>query len=318
MIDKQIIEQLNNLPIEQVAAQLGMQVNRHKSLCPFHADTHPSLTFNVAKNRYRCFACGANGRLIDFVIGVTNWGFKEACLWLASGTWLQSEIEKKHLAIANKESDNKFDASKYERMFAYQYLTEKAKHFLYNERQINPNVVKWSKVKSWKSKQGTEWLSIPYFDEKGALIGVQNRNLDFDPLTKNGYKFIFPRGAKVPVYGLNILPTLRPHDELWIAEGTTDCWALLSSGRPAIAIASATTCRPKDLEIVKDYKEKLGLTIHCAPDQDIAGEGLFDTLKQAIPDIKRHSLPEGCKDFCAWWMMKCNNPSVTTSPRHHT
>ena len=52
------IQKLNELPIEQVAQALGLSVNRHKALCPFHDDSNPSLTFSVRKNRYKCYVCG--------------------------------------------------------------------------------------------------------------------------------------------------------------------------------------------------------------------------------------------------------------------
>ena len=41
---------------------------------------------------------------------------------------------------------------------------------------------------------------------------------------------------------------LRPGDELYIAEGCSDCWSLLSAGHKAIAIPSATLLTKKDKE----------------------------------------------------------------------
>jgi DNA primase (bacterial type) len=65
MLDKIDITKLQELPIESVANALGLTVSHHKSLCPFHNDSHPSLTFSVRKNRYRCFVCDAHGGVID-------------------------------------------------------------------------------------------------------------------------------------------------------------------------------------------------------------------------------------------------------------
>lgn len=298
MIDKYIIDSLIQLNIEQVATQLGLTVNRHKSLCPFHNDTHPSLTFNVAKNRYKCFACGASGNVIDLVMGVGNIGFVQACRWLASGTWMQSEVAAKPAA---KEVKNSFDAAKYEKMLRYQFISDKARHFLFEERRLSMDVMRWARVKCWTDKRGVEWLAIPYYDEDGRLIGLQNRNLDWNNITKTGDRFMFPKGARVQMYNLNVLPLLKPNGHLWIGEGCTDCWALMSSGRYAVAVASATTCRDEDLARVVRVKERLGLTIHCVPDQDSAGENLFKQLKKSIPDILHHSLPIDYKDFSQWW-----------------
>ena len=54
----------------------------YKGLCPFHDDSHPSLSFKVSKNTFRCFVCGASGGPIDLVMKYLNKDFKEACRWL--------------------------------------------------------------------------------------------------------------------------------------------------------------------------------------------------------------------------------------------
>nr|WP_297706768.1 CHC2 zinc finger domain-containing protein [uncultured Butyrivibrio sp.] len=38
--------------------------NKGMCCCPFHNDKHPSMKVD---NRYHCFACGADGDVIDFV-----------------------------------------------------------------------------------------------------------------------------------------------------------------------------------------------------------------------------------------------------------
>lgn len=45
MMEKYEIQKLRELPIEKVAKEMGMKVEHHKALCPFHDDHHASLTF---------------------------------------------------------------------------------------------------------------------------------------------------------------------------------------------------------------------------------------------------------------------------------
>ena len=74
-IDEVNEEWLNDIratPIEDVAKELGIEVGRHKALCPFHEDRHPSLHFDVKRNRYKCFACGESGDAIDLVMRYNN------------------------------------------------------------------------------------------------------------------------------------------------------------------------------------------------------------------------------------------------------
>ena len=50
-MEKYEIQKLRDLPIEKVAEQMGMKVEHHKALCPFHDDHHASLSFNTRKRK---------------------------------------------------------------------------------------------------------------------------------------------------------------------------------------------------------------------------------------------------------------------------
>ena len=77
------LQKLRDLPIEGVAQQLGLKVIRHKTLCPFHNDSNPSLSFHIRTNTYKCFVCDAHGSTIDLAMQVLGKDFKETCQWLA-------------------------------------------------------------------------------------------------------------------------------------------------------------------------------------------------------------------------------------------
>jgi DNA primase len=48
------------------------------SICPFHGDTKPSMNINDSKKIFKCFACGAAGDAISFVMKYRNLDFVEA------------------------------------------------------------------------------------------------------------------------------------------------------------------------------------------------------------------------------------------------
>lgn len=48
------------------------------SLCPFHGDTKPSMNINDSKKIFKCFACGAAGDAITFVMKHRNLDYVEA------------------------------------------------------------------------------------------------------------------------------------------------------------------------------------------------------------------------------------------------
>ena len=221
-MEKYEIQKLRDLPIEGVAERLGLRVVRHKCLCPFHDDHHASLSFSVRRNTFRCFVCDAHGGTIDLAMRLLNKPFVEACRWLAD--------EHNVILTEYKPKETKppkpFDAQHYERFFLRPWLSPEARRFLFDERRLDERVVRWCRLTSWRDREGVNWLQIPYYDREGKLIGVQNRNL-----VKNGLpRFRFPYVSRCSIYNLPVLNLLRPGEPLWITEGCSDCWAMLSSG----------------------------------------------------------------------------------------
>ena len=294
-MEKYDIQKLRDLPIEGVAERLGLRVSRHKCLCPFHDDHHASLSFKVSKNTYRCFVCGAHGGTIDLVMKYLNKDFPEATKWLAGEASLPITPAKK------EEGDwvpKPFDAARYKRYFEHPWLSDEARRFLFDERQLDPRVVAWCRLTSWRDKLQVPWLQIPYYDREYKLAGIQNRNL----VRGATPRFRFPGGSECSIYNLPVLNRLRPGDQLYVTEGCSDCWAMLSAGHKAIAIPSATLLKSKDVKLLLSLSQALSLTLHMYPDRDEPGERLFLQLKQVLPGLQHHQLPPGCKDFSEYYL----------------
>lgn len=365
-MEKYEIEKLRDLPIEEVASQLGLQVARHKSLCPFHSDHHASLSFNTRKNLCRCFVCMDESLdSIGLVMKSLHVDFPKACFWLAerNGILLEkvwgrngwrrdcssspaasavspassaaSALSAASAAPRSFDAPHSFDAARYARFFEHPWLNEAACRFLFDERKIDGRVARWCRLSSWTDRKGVNWLQIPYFDKEGRLVGIQNRNLDFhrksrptdsmdsektgksscptdftddtDSKVSIGSKtgtdseeaprFRFPYGSQCGIYNLQVLNLLTPGERLFITEGCSDCWAMLSAGHKAIAIPSATLLKPEDRDVLAYIGETFGVEWHMFPDRDAPGERLFLQLKEILPSLIHHQLPLGCKDF---------------------
>ena len=318
-MEKYEIQKLRDLPIEEVAERLGMQVSRHKCLCPFHDDHHASFSFNVRKNYCRCYVCMEHAiGTIDLVMKYTKKDFRSACRWLADTgnvyieerkggfgrdqTSAESSIQRSAESSAQQAGNaapTSFDANKYARFFEHPWLNEAARRFLFTERKIDARVVSWCRLTSWTDKEGISWLQIPYFDMEGKLIGIQNRNL-----TNTSPRFRFPYGSQCGIYNLPIIQMLSPGDSLFITEGCSDCWAMLSAGHKAIAIPSATLLKEADKQWLADISERMHIQWHMYPDKDAPGERLFMQLKEILPSLEHHQLPLGCKDFSDYYLIK--------------
>ena len=381
-MEKYEIEKLRDLPIEEVASQLGLQVARHKSLCPFHSDHHASLSFNTRKNLCRCFVCMDESLdSIGLVMKSLHVDFPKACFWLAerNGILLEkvwgrngwrrdcrsspaasavspassaastvsaassaaSAVSTASAAPRSFDAPHSFDAARYARFFEHPWLNEAACRFLFDERKIDGRVARWCRLSSWTDRKEVNWLQIPYFDKEGRLVGIQNRNLDFhrksrptdsmdsektgknscptdftddtdskdsedskvsigskaDTDFEEAPRFRFPYGSQCGIYNLQVLNLLTPGERLFITEGCSDCWAMLSAGHKAIAIPSATLLKPEDRDVLAYISETFGVEWHMFPDRDAPGERLFLQLKEILPSLIHHQLPLGCKDF---------------------
>ena len=481
MMEKYEIQKLRELPIEKVAKEMGMKVEHHKALCPFHDDHHASLTFSTKKNSCRCYVCMGNSLgTIDLVMRYLGKDFLSACRWLAEEHQVQLEEDRKReggsssggsssggsssggsssggsssgdsssggsssggsssggsssggsssggsssggsssggsSSGSSSGKSSSFDASKYAKFFEHPWLNEAARRFLFEERKIDWRVVNWCRLTSWTDKKGVNWLQIPYFDMEGRLIGIQNRNLDYRKtptetkglaaektptdftddtdapslsaeaeglaadktptdftddtdaslaaeaeglatgktptdftdaslaaeaeglaagktptdftddtdaslaaeakglaagktptdftdasLAADAPRFRFPYGARCSIYNLPVVKRLQVGESLFITEGCSDCWAMLSAGHKAIAIPSATLLKPDDKKWLAEIGSQLKINWHMFPDKDAPGEQLFLQLKEILPSLVHHQLPPGCKDFSEYY-----------------
>jgi len=234
---------------------------------------------------------------------------------------------------------NTIDYELYNWVFQVAGLSPKAQQFLYDERHYSKEAVKELKIASITDPQKfaqalvkkfgepralksklvrrihsdnfpninnqlictfiTPCLIFPYCDASGRIISVQSRYLGKrDDLPR----FQFIKGSTVSIFNRPVLNTLTDDEILYIAEGVTDCLALMSMGHKAIAIPSATLLKAKDASLLA----------HCNlmmyPDADSAGEHLYDKLCSLLvpynTPVSHLSLPDGCKDISEWYVRK--------------
>ena len=345
------LDKIRATPIEEVAEYLGIGTVHHMALCPFHNDKKPSLHFNVMKNRYKCYACGAAGNVIDLVMSYNNVGFKEAVKVIKEERGERSEergerseereyrtaqsgdsnpgsnishsslltshsslptshssLLTSHSSLLTSHSSLYIDTEYLSTIISHPVINEVAGRFLFDERRIDRRVVEWCGLTSISSDMPCwRWgkaffdapsLLIPYRDVDGKLLTVQGRYLGKEKKPR----FKFPIGSQAGMYNKPMIATLKKGDELWITEGPSDCWAMMSAGRKAVAIPSATSLTTGDLRLLGDGLQK-GVSLHMAPDNDRPGMELFKTLKRHFPDLQGHVLPDGVKDFGEMWKL---------------
>lgn len=337
-ISEKSLLSLRQLSCEEVAVRLGIEVNRHRALCFIHEDHHPSLAFfGAERNSWFCFVCNKGGNAIDLVKEKTGWSFTDSCVWLCNQFGiLQDEplpIAKKHnsrvtcrLHKVNEQKNFANDIAQF--LVDNCGLTDNAKRFLFEERKLSSEVIKeqhivsidgsWNIIQKMKERYPKEallhsglvsvvngrmylrfmapCLFFPYYDKDNNIVGLQSRYLGNNV---EAPRFQFVSSVKTRLYNLPILNKLKFGDELYISEGITDCLALLSSGKNAVAIPSATILPELDLLQLRKFK------LRMYPDQDQAGEQAFVRLQRFFVNqlcfLKAMRLPKGTKDFSEFY-----------------
>ena len=343
-IPREIVDRLNELPIEDVANKLGLEIKRHKALCFMHDDQHPSLSFNTKKNMFFCFVCDKGGGPIQLVQEYNDCGFQDACGWLGREFGIWWPKEKRRVKAAKKpvrqvhlkpvEELIPFDEEVSAWLIHKAGLSESAKRFLYGERHFEQAVIERLIIKSVTySKRVVDALIGQFGEERCLRSGLVKRGsygLYFYFYTpcllfpyyeqdgrligiqsrymgdkENAPRFQFQSSQKTRLFNLPMLNGMKSGDKLYICEGITDCLALLSAGERAVAIPSATILPEGDLILLKDYD------LHMCPDNDDTGSRAFRELRRFFVNnystMKAERLPEGIKDYSDYYAKQKEN-----------
>lgn len=247
---------------------------------------------------------------------------------------LRAHLAETHVSHGHPSSayvaPSSVDVEFYQQMFRQMHLSESGRRFLFEERLLSPEALKVCQIVSTEQSvcmarvgrgvfDGPS-LIFPYFDQEGRLVSVQSRYLgkkrpessfDMNKVSLDEAKpkeiprFKFAPGSHRMIYGLDRLKDYPPGEPLLITEGPSDCWTALTLGFHAIAIPSATL-------FDRSFQALLaGRNLHIFPDQDEAGLSLYFELKQALPSLVYHQLPEGCKDLSEYYLKLRRSEGMT-------
>lgn len=331
-ISREIVDRLNGLNVEDVARSLGLSVIKHETRCFMHDDKKPSLKFHRKGHMWKCFVCDVGGNAINLVMRYLKTDFVTACMWLCNqyGIYIPNTHKYKRIITPLRKYDNvcepesTFNQEIGSWIISNAGLSAEAQDFLFEKRKLSLEIIHSNNIKSISDSDKlvkalcsiftptelaeagyikvsnnnyylrifTPCIIFPYYDSMGKLIGIQSRyigNIEDAP------RFQFISGFKPNIYNQQILNNVNDDEDLYISEGVSDCLALLSSGRNAIAIPSASNLPLKEVNNLIRYN-----LIMCA-DHDLAGERAYETLRYHVIRMggKIHKLeyPENFKDY---------------------
>lgn len=288
--------------IIDIAIRLGFKIDKNnKTLCPFHDDHNPSLSFNIKENYYHCFVCGASGDNIKFVKEILKCDFSEAIEFISGNNYktvnyIKKEVKDKKIStifsniyekyidlLDNKEA---IDYLKNRCLKEEQIINNKIKN-LPKDRNEQFNIIKKllkfydekdlirsgiiSKSKDYNNLYLFHYkhrLIIPYFDVSGKNINsIQGRNIDDIEIKP---KYLFNKNSKDSIYNIQKLSNIR---DIIICEGVIDALSLERLGYCAIALSGASKGK-----LLMKYNILQKYNIYSFSDNDNAGKKLIKDL----------------------------------------
>ena len=166
----------DNVTTREAAERYGLRVNRSgKTICPFHNDRNPSMKVD---KRFHCFACLADGDVIDFVSRLFNLPCKAAAMKIADDFHIPYDVGQKapirpHIREPTPEQKYRQQTDRYyEALFTYHRLLctwEKMYAPQRPDEEMHPLFVEALAKKDYIEYLLDEFLNAQS-DEKKALV----------------------------------------------------------------------------------------------------------------------------------------------------
>ena len=305
MIEQKSIEHLRNSI--DIADVVGAYVSLKRSgsslvgLCPFHDDKSPSMHVSSNRGLYHCFACGAGGDAIKFVMEYEKLSYPQAIEKLASMFGIELEYSnektqkkdnslKEILELLNNyyktELFNPANAA------ALNYLKERALSPAMIEKfelgwappsQNTINLLQKNEIEAIKAfnagviKNGergvyasfSNRITFPIYNHIGSIVGFGGRTISDHPAKyiNSPQSEIFDKSRVL--YGYDkARAAIFKSGEVIICEGYMDCIMLHQAGFFNAVAVLGTALTPKHLPLLKKENIKVILSF----DSDTAGQ----------------------------------------------
>lgn len=342
MAGKEDINDLNQLKhsigIVQLAEVLGLQVRGSQARC-FNAEGHkygdknPSLGLDTKTNRFKCFACGVSGSIIDLYMQVKGINsFQQAISELNALTGLEKLPQMAgdgYKKTAQTKETGKITPIRgiYEALkgFCGGLDKESLDYLTGGSRGLTKETIARFNIFSIKDYAQVNGLmkdkySLEQLKEAGLVSKQGNlifyRHKIITPFIKDG-EIIFLQGRRtdnqhprymhlkrsVPLFNTETLKTLKAGERVYICEGVFDAIMLEQQDYRAVAILGVNNFKP---EMAGPFK---GLDVMLCLDNDESGRQATKALARAFlpkgQGVRQKILPEGIKDITEFFL-KCN------------
>ncbi|MBN2211767.1 MAG: DNA primase [Sedimentisphaerales bacterium] len=340
---RQILQANDIIDVIRSYVALKPRGKEQVGLCPFHDDSRPSMYVNPVKQIFKCFACGAGGDVIKFIMLRENLTFPEAVRVLADRVGIhlperRVQEDRSNSPNSNElEKTNRWAAKWFRHNFEDPQTGQQARSYV-NERKIDEDIARkfglgcapagWEHLVQAAKRENIpfnhlevlglvvrredgshydrfrERLIFPVLDPMNRVIAFGGRTLGDDPA-----KYLNSPESPLfdksrSLYGIHTAKDHITHSrEAIIVEGYTDCLMAHQFGIRNVVATLGTALTNDHARVLSRYAERIVLLF----DSDEAGQRAAD---RAIEVFFRHHLevrlatiPEG-KDPCDYLLLR--------------
>lgn len=309
MISKQDIDRIKSaLNIVDVIGEfvsLRKAGSSYIGICPFHSDSHPSMTVSPSRQTYKCFVCGAGGDVIQFIQEHENMSFAEAITWCAKKTGI--EIQNKELTEEETKKYQELESMRIAlrgtTVFFQKYLPEVQKYldergFRLTDKVISSFAIGYAPEGNLAAKQiplagfseslllkvgvlsttdngriydvFRDRVMFPFIDLNGNVTGFSGRIVTAKENTpkyaNTGDTPVFKKGTQL--FGLyQARRAIGRIDNVYLVEGQFDVLSMHAAGVENTIAGSGTALTPEQVKLLSRFSQ----TITLVYDADAAG-----------------------------------------------
>ncbi|MBE6142882.1 MAG: DNA primase [Erysipelotrichaceae bacterium] len=310
MISPQVIEEIRKQAdiVEIISSYIDVKKkgNQFVAVCPFHADTNPSLSISRQLQIYKCFSCQAGGNVFTFVQEYERIPFIDAVRKVAEMIgYSSSELDKKERSVPSEVTNALNVVKQANELYQYllksndgkqalDYLLERGisqemiDYFELGYSSSNPElsikllrgkgieIEQLEKVGILKRSQGlftdifTGRVTFPIYNEHSECIGFSSRriiNNDEAKYVNSPNNILFNKSNVLYNYQ-NAKKEAKREGYLYIVEGFMDVFALYQAGVKSCVAIMGTALTPSHAKMIK----KLNVPVRLCLDGDEPGQ----------------------------------------------
>ncbi|MDY2746140.1 MAG: DNA primase [Bacilli bacterium] len=310
MIPEEIVEDIRRKAdiVQIISSYINVikKGNSYVAICPFHADSNPSLHISQEKQIYKCFACGAGGNVFTFVEKYEKCSYMDAIKKVADMIGYHHESLNKVERVVDKETSKICSCLKEASNF-YQFSlntqggAEAKKYF--ESRNISQEMISYFSLgfspddsqisisilmnkgydidtldnagilvrnASSYSDRFSGRVMFPLYNEFSEVIGFSGRRIKDSQEAKyvNSPNTVLFNKSKILYNYQNAKNEAKKEGYVYVVEGFMDVFALYQVGIKSCVALMGTAFTPFHAKLLR----KLNVEIRLCLDGDDAGQ----------------------------------------------